>query len=242
MTLMRSAAPDGTRVAILEDDPVNRDRWTDFVRVCGREPFPVVPRAPQLADLATFLTRESISHVMCDNRLFERRYARYWGAQAVATSYKTGRGGVLVTAYETEDADLSIRQYRRWIPALVHATELKPSVLEKALLQADREVRENAPPRERMPHRTIMTVRSVVEQSRQQVVKVVMSQWNAQTEVGFPLAMLPSAIQRNGVAPGGMLIAQVNIEATRTEDLFFDEFELPDPAILSRSQTLFGAA
>jgi len=175
--------------------------------------------------------------VVCDHRLFERgSYATYNGAAAVAASYRSGRGGVLVTAWEREDAELSIREHRRWIPVLIHATELKRTVLEEALLQADREARQHLPVRQRVPYRTIMTVTSLVSSGGKQVVKVVMSQWNPNLEVGFPISMLPQGM-RAAAVPGNMLIAQVNLEAERPEGLFFDSFELPDPDVLHRTQT-----
>ena len=35
-----------------------------------------------------------------------------------------------------------------------------------------------------------------------------------------------------------MLIAEVNIEAARQEDLFFDNFELPDANVLKKAKTI----
>ena len=228
------------RVAILEDDPNNRERWTDMIARFGAKPVPIAPPAPALNSLKQFLAREHISMVLCDNRLFERGgYASYSGAEAVAVSYRSGRGGVLVTAYENADTESFIRPHRRWIPVLIHSMHLKSSVLESGLLQADQEVRKHSPPRERIPHRTIMTVRSVIEKGTTKIVKVMMSQWCAQAEVGFPLAMLPAKIQAS-IAPGVMLLAQVNIEALRAEDLFFEKFELADPDVIKKAKTILG--
>jgi hypothetical protein len=238
---MHSVALTDRRIAILEDDQTNRDRLSDLISMSGGVPVPVDPPAPILANLEEYLAHRNISMVVCDHRLFERNYASYTGAAAVATSYKKGRGGVLVTAWEKDDAETTIRKYRRWIPALVHARELKKGDLEVALLQADREVREKILVPGRVPHRTIMTIRRVVQKGTQRVVKVVMSQWNPRDEVGFPLDLIPRSI-RAKVVPGRMLIAQVNIEAERAEDLFFDRFELPDPDVLRKCQTLFDGA
>src|SRR5258706_14190296 len=109
---------DNQRVAILEDNPDNRDRWVDLVKMCGGIGVPVVPPVPSLSELETYFENYNIAMVMCDNRLFEHDYADYYGAAAVAASYRSGRGGVLITAYEKDDAELSIRQFRRWVPAL----------------------------------------------------------------------------------------------------------------------------
>ena len=230
------------RVAILEDNPDNRDRWTEMVARFGAEPVPIASPAPALRNLEQFLTTHRISMVLCDNRLFEHgSYADYSGAEAVAASYRSGRGGVLVTAYENADAETFIRPHRRWIPVLIHAMQLKSKSLESGLLEANREVREHSPSRERMSHRTILTIRSIIEKGTTIIVKVMMSQWNAQIEVGFPLELIPARIH-SSIVPGAMLIAQVNIEATRAEDLFFENFEQPDSNALKKSKTLFGGA
>ncbi len=227
------------RVVIFEDDPTNRERWSELVGFCGGTPLPVANRAPELHQLDAFFAAEGATMLMCDHHLFERGdYAGYFGAQAVAASYRSGIAGILVTAYEREDAEFSLRKYRRWIPALIHSTELNLSNLGPALLQADREVRHHAPTRERVPHRTVMTVRRIEGHGNCTIVKVMMSQWNAAMEVGFPLEMVPEPIQP-AVVPGSLLIAEVNIEADRQEDLFFDRFALPDADVLDKAKVLF---
>ena len=84
-----------------------------------------------------------------------------------------------------------------------------------------------------------MTVRQVIQKGTKKVAKVVMSQWDPHSEVGFPLDIVPAGL-RASVQPGKMLIAQVNIEADRAEDLFFIKFELPDPNALEKAKALFG--
>lgn len=133
---------------------------------------------------------------------------------------------------------ISLRKYRRWIPALIHSTKLNRSNLGAALVQADREVRHQAPIRERVPHRTIMTVRRLEKRAAHTIVKVMMSQWKATLEIGFPLEMVPEKLQPETVA-GALLIAQVNIEAICAEDLFFDKFELPDTDVLKKAKSIF---
>ena len=227
------------RIAILEDDPTNRARLSDLITMIGAVALAVPPPAPALTDLEPFLVRQRISMVVCDHRLFERGdYAPYTGADAIKVSYQSGRGGVLVTAYENADAESSIRAHRRWIPALVHATELRRAVLESALVRADRETRQHLPVPQRVPYRTLVTVRSLVTKGSETIVKVVMGQWRSTEEVGFPLSMLPVEMHES-VVPGNMLIAQVNLEAERGEDVFFDQFELPDPDVLRKSQAFF---
>ncbi len=103
---------------------------------------------------------------------------------------------------------------------------------------ADKEVREHQVPIERTPHRTIMTVKRIEQRGDSKVVKVMMSQWDGTQEVGFPIDLVPKKFQA-AVKPGNLLIAEVNIEAARQEDLFFDKFELPDADVLKKAKSLF---
>ncbi len=145
------------RVAIFEDDQVNRQRLSGLVRLCGGVAVPVDPPAPNLNRLKAYLADQHINLVICDHHLSQRGdYAPYFGAQAVAESYRHGVGGILVTAYERDDAENSLRRYRRQIPALIRSpTELNRANLQMALLQAENEVEKHQLIRERIPHRTI---------------------------------------------------------------------------------------
>jgi hypothetical protein len=228
------------RIAIFEDSDSKRDRLCSLVRLCRGVPIPAVQHAPKLDALRAYFKSEQIELLISDHRLFEHHdYATYCGAQAVAESYRLGIGGIVLTAYGRNDADSSIRLNRRWIPALLHSRELTPDSLQSALLLADQEVRNNDVPRDRVPHRTIMTVQGVEPRGDTKIVKVMMAQWNSAQEVGFPLNLVPKKFQA-AIKPGNMLFAEVNIEAARQEDLYFHNFELPDADVLKKAKTLFG--
>lgn len=237
---MAATSLSNRRIAIFEDNPNNRERLSGMVKLSGGIPVPVDGPAPKLIGLKAFFASQNIQLVICDHHLSERGdYAPYYGAQAVAESYKQGIGGILVTAFEKDDAELSLRRFRRHIPALIRSPEdFERGKLEAALLQADREVREHLPSLERAPHRAIMTVRHVEPRGPNRIVKVMMSQWDSDQEVGFPMDIVPESL-RVAVKPGGMLIAEVNIEATRQEDLYFYNFELPNANALKKAKTLF---
>jgi len=228
------------RIAVFEDNERKRERLCGFVKMCHGVAVPVTGHAPKIEALPDFYAAEKIELLVCDHRLFEHGdYAPYFGAQAVAESYHLGVGGIVLTAYEKNDADDSLRRSRRWVPALVHSTELTPVSLQTALLQADLEVRKHQISKERIPHRTIMTVVRVDVRNTSKIVKVMMSQWDSEQEVGFPLDLIPAKL-RKAAKPGNLLIAQVNIDAARQEDLFFDEFELPNPDALKKAKSLSG--
>jgi len=237
---MPSPALSNRRIAIFEDNPVNRERLSDMVSRCGATALPVAGPAPALNALSSYLKSQRINMVVCDHHLSQRRdYAPFLGAEAIAECYRLGIAGILVTAFESADAESSLRLFRRHIPALVRSPDnFDRAHIEAALLQADNEVRKHQPTRERIPHRTIMTVQRIEPRGSGKLVKVVMSQWDATKEVGFPLSLVPLNFQA-AVKPGNMLIAEVNIEADRQEDLYFDKFELPDANVLKKAKTLF---
>jgi len=237
---MASPSLQNRRIAVFEDSDTKRDRLCTLVKMCRAVPVPSVGHAPKLNGLRNYFQSERIDLLISDHRLYEHHdYATYCGAQAVAESYRLGIGGIVLTAYGRNDADNSLRRSRRWIPALLHSKELTPDRLKDALIKADVEVREHRVPLERTPHRTIMTVQSIEPRGDSKVVKVMMSQWDSKQEVGFPLDLVPKKFQA-AVKPGKLLIAEVNIEAERQEDLFFDKFELPDADVLKKAKALFG--
>jgi hypothetical protein len=237
---MASPTLQNRRIAIFEDSVSKRERLCSLVRLCRGVPIPAVQHAPKLDALRAYFKSERIELLVSDHRLFEHHdYATYCGAQAVAESYRLGIGGIVLTAYGRNDADSSIRLNRRWIPALLHSKELTPDSLQSALLVADQEVRNHHVPRDRVPHRTIMTVQRIEPRGDTKIVKVMMSQWDSKQEVGFPLDLVPKKFQV-AVKPGNLLIAEVNIEAERQEDLFFDTFELPNADALKKAKALFG--
>jgi len=237
---MPSTALSNRRIAIFEDNTRNRERLSDMITRCGATALPVESPAPNLNDLRAYLNSKRANMVVCDHHLSQQKdYASYLGAEAVAKCYSLGIAGILVTAFESADAESSLRVFRRHIPALVRSPQdLDRSHLEAALLQADNEVRGKNPIRERVPHRTIMTVQRVESRNNSKIVKVIMAQWDATQEVGFPLDLVPIKFHE-GVKSGNLLIAEVNIEAARQEDLFFDKFELPDADVLKRAKALF---
>lgn len=228
------------RIAIFEDNPLNRERLSDMVARCGATAIPVNRPAPKLDSLKAFLESQHANMVVCDHHLSQKEdYAAFLGAEAVAMCYRLGIAAILVTAFESTDAESSLRIFRRHIPALVRSpADLDRAHVEAALLKAETEVCGRKLPRDRVPHRTIMTVQRIEPRFDAKIVKVMMAQWNATQEVGFPLSLVPKELQ-TAVKPGNMLFAEVNIEAARQEELYFHNFELPDADVLKKAETLF---
>ncbi len=78
------------RIAVFEDNERKRERLCGFVKMCHGVAVPVTGHAPKINALPDFFSAEKIELLVCDHRLFEHGdYAPYFGAQAVAESYRT---------------------------------------------------------------------------------------------------------------------------------------------------------
>ena len=82
-------------------------------------------------------------------------------------------------------------------------------------------------------YRTIMTIRSINDND----MKVMMTQYDPEKEVTVPMDIIPDRI-RFILKPDMMLIAMVNIQVEKDEDLFFYDFELIDEDTLERARTI----
>ena len=220
------------KVAILDDRPQNRERYADYLAQIGYDPAPYDQCIQSLEILENDIKADLIKWLICDHRLNEGKYATFLGAQAVARFYEAQIPALLLTGFEKTDADTTIRPFRQKIPVLLHNIDVTPAKIEEGFEIAYREVVENLIPPERQPCRSIMTVTDIVPKGDISVVKVILTQWDSSREVGFPASMLPGEI--SGILkPDLMLIADVNVDAEKAEDLFFANFTIPEKDVLN---------
>ncbi len=218
------------KAAVIDDNKMNRERWGDLLLSIGYDPI-IYNSITSLSFLENDLIEKKISYAMCDHRLNEANYAKFLGAKAVASLYDKKVSTLLITGWQNNDADTTIRYYRKKIPILLAPKEVNPVNIKNGFETVYKEVVENIIPPERQTCRTIMTVTDIIKKGNLEIVKVVMLQWNSNKEVGFPLKMLP--VNLNGIVRSGlMILADVNIDAEKSEDLFFENFSLPNDEIL----------
>lgn len=230
MNIATTREPSGGIVAIIDDDARNRDRLADYVRSRNFEPLVFPLKLASVEMLVRSVKEKGAAYAICDHRLFEADYASFFGAAAVAGLYDSHQvAPLLVTGYENDDSETSIRIYRRKIPVLLHSTEVTPDSLMAGLLCSRQEVVEGVISPDREPCPAILTVTQILPHKNEgSIVKVIIAQWDSQTEVGFPISMMPIQI-RNALRPGSFLYADVNVDAQRAEDLYFFNFVLPEP-------------
>jgi hypothetical protein len=133
----------------------------------------------------------------------------------------------LVTDYTAPDIN-SIRVYRRRIPVLVPGSELRPERIAQGFQQIDQEVIEKQVPLARRPRRALVEIHELVEGPRGRLLTAFVPRWREHEAIVIPEELIPADIRAN-LKKGTILLASINTEAERSEDLFFEDFELtPD--------------
>lgn len=215
------------RVAIVDDNADSRRHLARITSLAGYEPAPLENHFPQVGDLIHAIRMIGAGRALCDNRLREGNYAGFDGALAVDALYRESFPAILVTDYTTPDIN-SIRLYRRRIPVLVPGSELRPQSIAQGFEQIDQEVIQKQPPLSRRPRRAFVEVDELVEGPRGRLLTAFVPRWREHEAIVIPEELVPTDI-RASLRKGSILIASINTEAERSEDLFFEDFELtPD--------------
>jgi len=114
----------------------------------------------------------------------------------------------------------------RKIPVVIATGDVDPEGIQVGLDHCDREVRQKEVPLMRRPRRTIVLVEEVRDGPRGKQIIAFVPQWKPDEAVSFPLELVPAKL-RSGLQLDSILLAMVNVDAERGDDLFFDNFEEP---------------
>jgi hypothetical protein len=231
---MSASAVAPLSVAIVNDDEIYQDSWGLQVAEAGYEPY--IVRRPNnrpfhsIEELADEVEHHAVFAVF-DHRLAPKNFAQFTGAAAVATLYDRHRiAPLLVTTWEKQDAETSIRLHRKKVPVLLSAQDFDdPETIRECLTACAHEVREHQIPLERRAWRTAVQIEA--RDDRIHLVDVLIPGWNPDVKVTFPLELIEPKL-RDLAVPGRVFFAMVNTGAARDEDLFLSDFELapePDP-------------
>ncbi|HMD71933.1 MAG TPA: hypothetical protein VKF41_11345 [Bryobacteraceae bacterium] len=221
-------------VAVVNDDEVYQDSWSLQLREAGYEPY--VVRRPDsrpfqsIGELADEVERHAPLAVI-DHRLAPKGLAQFSGAAAIAELYDRRRtASLLVTTWEQQDANTTIRLHRRRVPVLMSPQDFDdPETIRRCFASCAREVRDRQVPMERRPWRTAVLIEGRHTDSTFAVVDALVPGWNPELKVTFPLDLIQAPLC-DRATQGQLFFALVNIGAERGEDLFFSDFELaPDP-------------
>jgi hypothetical protein len=167
--------------------------------------------------------------VMCDHQLTRGRLADFYGSELVAGLYKEKVPAILVTQYTEHDIETSIRQFRRWTPALIKREQLDEENVKMAFDFCSDELF-GSTPASRRPYRTLIEIISPKKDEEEGVAEAIVHGWNPNEKVGFPMKLIPAEIKSKvirmlGNKSSAFVFAEVNIGASLSSELYFDSFE-----------------
>ncbi|MCO5799696.1 MAG: hypothetical protein HEQ31_24115 [Dolichospermum sp. OL03] len=217
------------KIAIVDDDPGLAEETSWDIEAAGYKPFFLLHNKHfhNVNELVS-LIRENTQGAVCDHRLSNSGFANFYGAELVAALYDLKFPSLLITQYTEMDTSFSIRKWRHKIPVLLSRGEANASSIAKGIEDCTLELSGKIPST-RKSYRTIVRVTSIDEESHEPVVDAFVPGWNPHKAVRFPASLVPENL-RDALQPNVRLFAHVNIGAEKSDDLYFEKFELaPEP-------------
>ena len=214
-------------IAIVDDeqDLATVTGWE--VEAAGFESFIVKDFFTEVDVLASHIEKNA-KGALCDHRLANYGRTNFSGATLVAELYDRKIPSILITQYTEIDANVSIRKSRRKIPVLLSRDEANAATIKKGIedcvLELDGKV-----PITRIPHRTLLNITHITNESKEKVIDVIVPSWNPHKAVRLPASLIPQELHSELVVDR-WLFADVNTGAEKSDDLYFERFELtPEP-------------
>jgi len=217
------AFPD-TITAIVDDEEILAEATGWEVEEAGFKPWLIVDGSfKQVSDLASYIAQNA-QYALCDHRLAHYGLANFPGARLVAALYDLKIPSLLITQYTEIDADVSIRRYRRKIPVLLSRDEANASNIKKGIEDCVLEL-DGRVPSTRIPHRTLLNITNITSESNEDVIDVIIPSWNRHKAVRLPTSLISQELH-SALAVDSWLFAHVNTGAEKSDDLYFEQFEL----------------
>ena len=212
------------KIAIVDDEQ-------DLAKVTGWD--------VEAADFESFIVKDFFrevdvlaSHIeknaqgaLCDHRLANYGRTNFSGATLVAELYDRKIPSILITQYTAIDANVSIRKSRRKIPVLLSRDEADAATIKQGIKNCVLELSGQVPSN-RKPHRTLVRITNIDKESGEDVLDAIVPGWNPHEAVRFPAVLIREEIRQDALKRGVRLFAHVNIGADKSEDLYFEKFQL----------------
>ncbi|QLE59519.1 hypothetical protein FD725_24735 [Nostoc sp. TCL26-01] len=213
------------KIAIIDDDKDLAELTALQVDAAGYEPYLLEDDRHfyQVSDLVS-LIKENTQCAVCDHRLMKSGFANFYGAELVANLYDLKFPSLLITQYTEMDTSFSIRKWRHKIPVLLSRDKADASSIAKGIEDCNLELSGKIPST-RKPRRTIVRITNIDEESHERVIDAFVPSWNPYKAVRFPASLIPENI-RVVLKPNIRLFAHVNTGAEKSDDLYFEKFEL----------------
>ena len=204
-----------SKVAIVDDDPQNRETLAEAVADADLEPFLVEGPIGSIDELVTIVEHEAQAAVL-DHRLSPGNLADFTGAEGVANLFDRQFPALLVTGYSLLPELRSMVKFRSRIPVLLG--HLEADVVQESIAKCVREFDHDYEPTRR-PTRTVLQVADFHRDTTPPLVYLVISSWDPTERVAVPDEVFPAEL-RGRVSVGQRYVALVNTAAARVEDLY----------------------
>ncbi|MEG3875835.1 hypothetical protein QT972_00430 [Microcoleus sp. herbarium7] len=216
-------------IAVVDDDKMLAETTAWDVIEAGYEPFLLFDgNFTDVNAMVSFILSNNAVGAVCDHRLSNSGLANFDGAKLVAALYDIKFPSLLVTQFTEMDTSFSIRKCRNKIPVLLSREETNASSIAKGIEICTSELCGKIPST-RKTRRTIVSITNIAQESGETVVDAFVPSWNPHKAVRFPAILIPEHL-RDSLKPNVCLFAHVNTGAEKSDDLYFEKFELaPEP-------------
>jgi hypothetical protein len=210
-------------IAVIDDDQQSRLTTTFELQDAGFNAIPIEGSFHTTDELIDELIKRNINGVISDHRLQPGGLAPFTGSELLAELYDRKIPSVLITQFLDMDADVSIRQYRDKLPAVIGRGSQSPEIFTQ-LLEFVRNEIAHGRCEERKPYRALIRIVSVNIEDDTEVIDGIITNWSTDRAVRFPFDLIPpdikKAIHNKEVE---RLLAFVNVGAFDSSDLFITD-------------------
>lgn len=219
-------------IAIVDDDEDARETLAEMLEMRGFNIFKIETPFDKVEDLVRYI-QENSQATICDHRLGSG-LASFTGSELMPSLYASKFPSILMTQYVETDVNVSIRKYRDKIPVVLGRDELVDpdvvyDIITKGFETCSQEFK-GIMSSTRRPHRTLIHFIDITNDSGEDVAEVFVPGWKRHHAVRFPVSQIPDDLLARVKIQlednqDSWLIARVNTEAEKSEDLYFTLFE-----------------
>lgn len=210
------------KIAVVDDIPVAREMMAETIIDAEKEPIIIENGSNDIYEFINRIRSESDGAIF-DQRLKPHNYATFDGAEAVAKLYDFSFPSILVTSITNLDID-EIRHLRRKIPILIANGEPDAGLITDGFRICVAEFKNHFIP-ERKPRKALIRIEEIDQDHS--LAFIVVPSWNPNLKVRLPLDILTNKINQT-LEEGMRLFAEINIGASRHEELYFENLRLAE--------------
>lgn len=206
------------RICIVDDDAEGRAAMELTIE---DSEFDAVPQNEKIQTLDSYFLNVVKPHdaVVSDHHLRKKNYFPVNGAEVVSVCYTKQIPSILVTKYEDGFIVDEIRRFRHRIPVILNPEEFQPDSLIQSLELCINEFKGEFTP-SRKAWRTLIRIDYVDDTH----FYIIIPSWNPNEGISIAKSDLPYEV-RNILKDDLRIHAEVNIEASSKNDLFFINWE-----------------